>query len=211
MDTKEAAKMRVTLGFGKANLTNALATYASMKVTEPFVRVTAIGSGRKVTGGDTRTPLGNHEAYGAIITSSVEHDAGTIIMVSASHKRGASLIREGALFFRLRHGAPLLQVDAMLPLDQVNRIGDRFTIFSGYADLMTVAELKLLGVEVPRSWINRFMAPDELAECFVVTVLRPETIPRPQLTAVATADGIEMREVAQEPRRRLRLGSRGGS
>lgn len=201
--------MIVDLGFGKANLATTLTTYASLKVTAPFVRVTAINSGKKMPSSDNYIPVGKYDMNGVLIGCKVDHPSGTIIAVTSSWKRSGSPIREGALFFRLREGAPLYDVRAKVPTGHDNVCGDSFLIFGGYADLVTPQELKLHGIEPNRGYIDRFMNPEELDECFIVKQLRPESIPRPTIQAVATAEGVQMKEIPQAPGRRLNLRRRG--
>lgn len=193
----------VTLGYGKANLSNVLATYASMKVTAPFARISAISAGARH--GQTVTQVGRYELNGAVLSVRSEHENGTVILLQSSWRRGGSLLREGGLFLRLRAGAPLFEVHAKMPLGYDNVAGESFLMFSGYADIVNPDELKLIGIEVNRSFINRFMDGEELEECYRIVQLTQGTQERPTITAIATPTGIEMREVPQAPARRLIL------
>lgn len=197
--------MQVELGYGKANLSNTLATYASMRVQAPFVRETAINTGRRVPASDNAIPVGKFDLNGALLSCKVEHPSNTIIMVRAQWTRKGALLRQGALFFRLREGAALYDVRAKVPLGPDNMCGDTFLIFGGYGDLLTPDELALHGIEVPRKFRADFMAADEIAECFTVRQLRAETQSRPVLQAVATAEGVQMREIPAGPQRRINL------
>jgi hypothetical protein len=200
--------MQVELGYGKANLSDMLATYASLRVTAPFKRETAIQTGRRVPGSDNAIPVGKFDLNGALLNAKVDHPTGTIIAVQASWKRRGAPIREAALFFRLREGAALYDVRAKVPLGPDNYCGDSFLIFGGYGDLLTPDELHLHGLEVNRGFKERFMQPVEIGECFVIRQLRAETIHRPTLQAVATSEGVQMREIPAAPGRRLNLRKR---
>ena len=204
----QTVRQTVSVGYGKANLSNTLATYASMAVSAPFVRVSAVTSGQRVGKGNAAR-VGEHDMNGVVITQQVQHPNGTVILLTASWKRGGASIRDGALFVRLRHGAPTYNVVAKVPTGQDNICGDSFTLFSGSADIMNADELALLGIQVNRSYVSRFMDDEELEECFQIVQLARETVARPSLTAISTPDGVQYREVAQLPSRRLVL-RRGG-
>jgi hypothetical protein len=194
----------ISIGYGKANLSNTLATYASLKVTAPFNRESALSSGKRV-GSSHVSNVGNTDINGVLINQQVAHENGTIILVTASWKRKGSGIRDGALFLRLRHGAPSYSIQAYVPTGYDNIYGNNFTVFSGSADIMNADELLLMGIQVSRSYVGRFMEHEELEECFSITRIGQETAPRPVLTAIATAEGMQLKEVAQLPVRRLLL------
>jgi hypothetical protein len=124
-------------------------------------------------------------------------------MITSRWMRGGSPIRDGALFIRLRDGATLWSISAYVPTNHENVCGDNITLFSGYADILGEDELKFFGLDVPRSWIDKFMDHQELEECFRIVQVAAERLPRPSMQAVSTPTGIQMREVAEEPARRL--------
>lgn len=198
----------VTLGFGRVNFKNSSATYAAMKVTAPFNRATAITSGTRA-GQQTVTQAGTWSGNGALLSVPVMHSLGTVIELQVKHMRGPSVIRDGALFLRLRVGAPLYNIIASVPTESENICGDSFQIFSGYADIMSVEELKLIGINVPRGFISRFMDMEELSECFRVLVAAAETVPKPAVGLIETPSGVEMREIAQPPKRRMIIRKKG--
>lgn len=202
----------IDLAYGKANFSGTLATFGVMKLNQnvdvPFKRESAATTGRRIKGADQSTPVGYLDMHGVIVSCKVEHQQGSIILLQVSWKRSGIGLRDGAVFIRLREGAPLLTVHANLPTSRENRYGESFQMFSGYGDILSPHDLKVLGVEVPRGWASSFMSPEEIKECFIVRQIRPETIPRPQLAAVATSEGIKMREIAQEPMRRIRVNKR---
>lgn len=197
----------ITIGYGKANTSNHLVTYASMLVTPPFVRTSAATTGKPM-GQPTVTRIGSHEDNGVVISKGVEHENGAVILLQTKWMRNGVIISEGSLFFRLRANAALYNVSAKLPADHDNLAGPRFTMFSGYADLITPDEFGFLGLEVSRSYIDRHLQPDELGECYEVAVIRPEMQPRPTVAAVSTPTGVELREIAAMPARRIRLRGR---
>lgn len=193
-----------TLGFGKANLSNTLATYSCMKVTGPWLQVSAVTSGKR-HGMNQAAPVGVHEMSGSLITGRSEHENDTIIKVQASWKTMQVPVRDAALFFKLRAGAPLYRVDARVPTGPENHFGDLFTIFSAYGDLMNSEDLYEAGIALPRQYADKFMQEDEVEECFVLTQVQPETMARPIKTAILSASGVQYEEMAQRPQRRIRL------
>lgn len=193
----------VRLGFGRANFKGCGATYACFKVTPPFVRVTAVNSGKQTRGGRTVINAGEFQDNGQLVNAEVEHDNGSIILLQSAWMAGARVLKNGALFLRLRAGAPLWEVIASVPTNAGNICGDSFSMFSGHADIMTLDELRLCNIDIHRSYVERNMDLEEVNECFRLVQHMRETVPRPAISAIATPTGIEMREVAQMPRRRM--------
>lgn len=191
-----------TVGYGKANMSNTLSTYASMKVSPPFQRVSAATSGRAM-GSRNLTQVGDWEGNGVLINVSVAHPPGTIILLQSKWMRRGIAFRDGAIFMRLRPGAAVYNIIASVPTGHENRCGDSFIMFSGPADIMTLDELRLVNLDVPRGYAQRFADETELTECYRIVRVSPESVPRPVIGAVSTPTGIELRELAQEPRRRL--------
>lgn len=195
----------IEVGYGKANLSNTLATYAVMKVEAPFTRVSAASSGTRQTGSKQFANVGRHSLNGGFSIERVGHENGTIILAQVSWKRNGAPLRDGSLFMRLRAGAPLWRVSGKVPTGQDNMYGDRFVMFSGYADILNADDLAVAGIEVNRMYISKFMSMDELEECFELSQVSAATQNRPTATAIATPEGIQMKEVAQSPIRRMRL------
>lgn len=199
--------MIVQLAYGKANFANTLATYSAQKVTAPFVRVSAVTAGKRM--GQVHHALcGFLDLHGGMATNTVEHELGTVLLLQASWKRGGFPVKDGAIFLKLRATAPQYRIMAKIPLDAENRIGEHAMHFMGNADILNESDLQVLGFEVPRQYRGRFMADEEVESCFTISMLSPETAPRAQTTAIATERGVEVREVAAMPMRRLRFGRR---
>lgn len=199
-----AAPQRIKVGYGKANYPSILASYTALKVTPDFVRVSAATSGKRV-GQNQYHHSGVLELNGGIVQSDVEHPNGTVILLQATWKRGGSPVRDGALFMRLRVGAPMWSIRAKVPTAAENTIGEYVEVFQGYADMMNAEELGLLKLKVNRSFTEKFMSEEEVEECFAAHQLHRETVARPSLTAIHTPTGVEMREVPATPKRRLNV------
>jgi hypothetical protein len=198
----------IELGFGKANLSNTFATYANMLVTPPFKRISAIAAGKRGGGGGA-DQVGTHQDNGVIVRNRVEHAWGSIILLQVAWKRGGVPIKDGAIFIRLRQGAPLYRILGILPMGRDNLLGRTFVMFSGYGDIMNEEDLTMANLQVNRSYTQKFMSEEELEECFEITQLAPATQERPSVTAVATPEGIQLRELGAIPARRFRI--RGGA
>ena len=194
----------VSLMAGKASYPGNLTTYACLGVEAPFVRSTALNSGVR-QGSFGSIPAGMYPHNGNFFGGNVAHRIGTVILLQVSGKRGGLPVRDGAIFVRLRTGAPLWAISGTVPTHFENTCGDRIQMFAGYADILNADELDLLGIRPNRSYIDKFMTEDEVAECFHLTMLSEETVPRPQLSVIATPTGNKLQEVAQEPERRLRF------
>lgn len=193
-----------TFGYGKVNLSDTYASWTCQKITAPFVRVSAVTSGRR-HGQDNRSNVGAHDLNGILIQARSEHEYGTVVLFQAGWKRRGAPIADGAMFFRLRLGAPLYRVYARLPVGRENRYGDRFEVFSGYADLLNSDDLRASGFEVPVQYERKFMVDEEVEECFILEQIAPETVARPAPVAVIGETGIQLRELPQLPGRRIRL------
>lgn len=195
----------VDLAYGKANFSNTLATYSAQKVTAPFVRVSAVTAGKRM--GQTHHALCGHlDLHGGMTTNSVDHENGTVLLLQASWKRKGFPIKDGAIFVKLRATGPFYRIMAKMPLDSENRIGEHALHFAGHADILNEDDLKVLGFEIPRQYRSKFMADEEVEACFAISLVSPETAPRAQTTAIATERGVEIREIAALPTRRLRFG-----
>lgn len=199
----------IHVGYGKANLTQTLASYVAWKVAPPFDKESAANSGQRIPGSYHAEPVGTTDHRGALITQRVKHRDGTVILLQSSWKRGGSPIRDGAIFVRLRSGAPSYRIRAKVPQDQHSVCANVFTVFEGRADILSGPELTVLNLQIPRNYTDRFMQLDELEECYEIEEFAPAIVERPQLTAVATSEGVKMVELATPPSRRLRVGRRG--
>lgn len=202
-------KMTCTLGFGKANLPGTYASIACFRLKPPFMRDSAVNSGRQSRDHMRDYSVGIIEERGMLYQRRVEHDVGTVVMLQSGWKRGGSPIRDGALFLRLREDAVEWRISAKLPLSDGNTFGGEFVVFEGRADMLSADELQTFGFEVNRSYRSRFMAQEEIDECFILQAVSNERTPRPSLMLVGTGAERKLVEVAAAPSRRLVLRKRG--
>lgn len=199
----------IKVGYGKANLSASVTSLASQRVTAPWIRQPAATSGRRTYGTMIQSNVGPHgDINGILYGETVDHDDGTIIMLTSSKARRGSPIADGAILLRLRSGAARLAVSALLPVAQDNYYGQRYLMFEGNADILSLDEAEVLGVRVPRGYAERFFDMVQVCELFDLIELSPATAARPALAAISTASGVVIKEVAAEPTRRIRIRSR---
>lgn len=192
----------VTLGFGKANFPDTSASYTCQKVEGPFVRVSAVTSGKPLSGGREYLP-GRIPHRGTIWVRPVEHPEGTLILLQASWKRNGAPIRDGAIFLKLRNQGAQWEIDFKVPTDHENVIGDRVRAFEGRCDVLGALELTNMGIEIPRMFRDKFMSDEEVDECFYITRVSSEIAARPQRVLVGEGREAKVVEMAAAPARRM--------
>lgn len=200
--------MNVRLGYGTANFSNTAARYANYKVSAPFHRTSSLTSGRQ-TGNKVSANPGRHSHSGYLVQENVEHPVGTILLLQVSWFRSGAPIRDGALFLKLRDGAPVYNINARVPTDYGNTFGDMFQMFSGMGDVLSVEDLARENIELNASYEKKFMSEDEQEECFSIVQISPGRLPRPALVEIESPTGTVLAEMSDTPVRRLRLRSRG--
>lgn len=204
--TKGAVIADVT--YGKANYETSCTSYSCMKVTAPFSQSSAANSGRVITGSGSWSRAGRLGSNGGFKHERVEHKNGTILLVRGTKTLNGMPYSEAALFLRLRDTGPMYEVYGRLPASTQNVIGDEVRLICARADMMTLDDLKVAGIEVPMNFRKRFLQGEEIAEMLTAAQIQPEISKRPQLVAVATDNGVEVKEISAEPTRRMRFRSR---
>lgn len=198
--------MQVYIGIGKANFKLIYASFACMRVKPPFLRDSALSSGRQIRDGQTgEWHAGAIAEHGVLYRRLIEHEPGTILMLQVGWKRNGAPTRDGAIFLRLREGASRWSIEGRLPMDADNRHGEFFNLFTGNADMLAPADLAAYGIEANKNYRERFMAAEEIEECFRVSCVVAESIPRPNLTLVGEGETRRLVEVAAPLRRRMNL------
>lgn len=197
---------RVSLTYGTVNLKTASATLASLRVTAPFKKESAANTGRSEQASKEYFQSTQHREIGGGFTRQrVMHPEGTLLVLQASQTKRGVMYAEAAIFLRLRAGADLLNINVKLPVSQESRLGDTLQAFVGEADILTYEEIRLLGINVPKHYIDRYGNEDELDEMFETSVVRKGNISKPQLVAVATSEGTVIRAVGTEAVRRVKI------
>jgi hypothetical protein len=194
------------IGFGKAILSGTTVQCHSFKVTGPWQRDNAQVCGQRRSGTATMQNVGAHgNINGTLYSDTVSFPPGTILLLTCNRSASGTMRAEGAILLRLRPGAALLNVMGKLPIGRDNLFGSQFSMFQGPADILSVDEAEVLGVRVPRGFVAKFFQADEIEDRFEVLELHPETSPRPGFAAVSTPTGVEVKEIAATPGRRMRL------
>ncbi|MEG1121177.1 MAG: hypothetical protein RSE62_03140 [Citrobacter sp.] len=199
-------KQTINLGFGSVNLSTQRATIAALRVVAPFTRDSAIDTAAKAHGTRTFTNVSRFpKVNGSLINDDCFIPEGTVIMLQSSWSRGGMPIRNGAVFLRTRVGAALLNVVAKLPVGRESLIGDTHSVFRGHADILSADDAEVFRIKIPARYMQQFMSPVEVSECFDIRELRPESIRRPEAQLVVTPAGLATLEVAAPMQRRMRF------
>lgn len=198
--------IEIQVGYGKAVLETSTIQMAAFKVDKPWERVAAQTSGRRRHGTATQQNVGHPGVNGVVYSDTVGHDPNTILLLACSLTRKGSPISDGAILLRLRPGAATLNIGAKLPPARDNYLGTRFCMFQGMADILSVEEAELLGVRVPRGYVEKFFDLTQIEERLDVLEMSPASITQPELHVVSSTNGQQVVEVAAQPARRLRFG-----
>jgi hypothetical protein len=197
---------RVSMTYGKVVLKNSSATLAVLRVTAPFKRESAAMVGRsEQSSKEYFQSTAYRDIGGGFTRQRVGHPEGTLIVLQSSETKRGVLHAEAAIFLRLRAGADLLSINVKLPVGPESRLGDTLQSFVGAADILTYDEVRLLGINVPRHYRDRYGNEDEIDELFEVSVVRKGNISKPQLVAVATSEGTVIKAVGTEAVRRVKI------
>lgn len=193
-----------TIAFGKINLSNASMSVAAWRISAPFKRDSAVNTGKKQVGTQIWTDCTSHPNIGGRFGSDrVRHPVGTILAFQTTRTRNKVRISDGTIFLRLREGAAFIALQVKLPTGPESLLGDRFIVFQGYADVLSLEELKVCGIEIARNYQSAYMDPEEVEENLEVVTVTPESVPRPELRTVVSGGKVKAIAIAQEPVRRI--------
>lgn len=195
----------VKLCYGKINLVNSGGTLGAFQLKPPFVRAMATQSGalmgKPIYSNASRFP----DIGGGFTTKNISHPPGTVIMIQASRTRRAHRMADGIIFLRLRAQAAVLVVKMKLPTGPDSILGEYQIAFTGRADVLSVEELASMDILVPNNIQHLYLNMEEIDELFEIEEIGAEITPAPTLVRIATSQGVQLRAVADEPVRRLRL------
>lgn len=201
--TNSTAKVSCSVGFGSATLPVTSVVLSAQKVSAPFSRTSAAFSVPRTS--LSRFMVGPVQEFGVLYRTLIEHPVGTVLLIGSRWLRNAaSPVRDGAIFLRLRPDAPRWSITATLPANPKNQIGSSFEVFCGHADILGIDALHDIGIVPPRSYESKFMSPEEIDECFVLSKLSEGT-PPPSLVVVGSGSDSRVVEVAAAPARRMRF------
>ncbi len=197
--------IQVQVGSGKIVLPESVTTFSSVRVTAPFLRESAHGTGVRSMPSTMQNISRHGTLHGSLYSATVGHEAGTVIMLTASRTTRGFPVSDAAILLRLRAGAAVINAGAKLPPARENDFGNRFCMFSGHADVLSIEEAAVLGIFVPARYAEKFFVASDIDKHFDLMELTPETTPRPEYMIVATASGVVTREVAATPQRRIKV------
>lgn len=191
----------ISVGFGRETFQFSSASFSAFVVDAPFTR-TLPSKKFKRQGSCQRFPVSQHpEINGFLYLDSVAQvPDNTVILLQASHRRGAVPSADGALPIVLRSTGPLLSVNATLCADASATLTGDFLVFQGRGDVATARDLASYGIVVPKNYVNGFMDEEEVAECFTINTVAPQIAEKPRFEAAKDRDG----EVVMVPQRRVR-------
>lgn len=99
-----------------------------------------------------------------------------------------SVVSHAMVCLRLRESAPFISLNALLREANNSLWGASTPVFKGRADVLTVADLRALGIDVPKALKATVFDPDNVAESFDIVEMRPGTA-KPEFIRVANASG----------------------
>lgn len=196
----------VTVGYGKTNFDTASATLTAFHVEGEFVRTLASKKLDK-HGTTIHIPTSvSPDITGFLHQDSVFAPDGTVLCVTVSGKFKGAPMRDGAVFIHTRKEGPSLLISSILPSSMHSTLqSNRHTLFSGRGDILTVEELKELGIIPNKNWVAAYMNPEEVEECFAITVLAEAVAEKPRVERHVSSSGEEVSLVLRRQKRRMRL------
>lgn len=199
------AEQLISVGFGKESFKATSASLAAFVVEPEFIR-TLPSKKFKRQGSCQRFPASLYpEINGYFYLDSITGvPDGTVILLQASQRHNANPIRDGAIFIGLRSTGPLLSIQASLPSAIESTLTDGCIAFQGRGDILKIGELSLYDIVPNKNYLNGYTDPEEIAECYHITVLAAETEGRRTFGAETTRDG-EVVLVNQRAPRRISL------
>ena len=196
----------ISTGYGNVNFSNVCLRITAQRLTAPFVRDSLVLSGVRTPGSGSSQSAGTRrEINGVLFSDRVQLAPGTLAMLSVTKTMRGATIAQGTVLLRLRPRAAVISVCAKIPASRENFFGPSFNLFHGPADIMSVEEIELLGVRIPNRFREMFFNMDEINELIEITEITGEVAARPEISAVSTPEGVVIREVPAEPRRRITL------
>ena len=99
----------------------------------------------------------------------------------------------------------MLAINAAIPVNRASNVGTSHLVFQGRGDLMSLDELEEAGSVPTKGWIEGFMEPDEIAQCFDIREMDGEQAPKPKLERITNLSGEEVTLQSAQPSRRIRV------
>ena len=196
----------ITVGYGKATFPSASITLAGFAVEAPFIRTLASKALTK-HGSTVRIPVSNYaDIDGWLFNDTIQVPDGAILMIQMSQKYRGSGLRDGAIFIRSREGGAAIMITATIPSDPRSTLtSNTHQVFLGNGDVLDVEELAELGITPGKSFIQAFMDPEEVAECYNIRVIKEAVSAPPKEEKHVTPEGNVVTLRVERTPRRMRI------
>ncbi len=193
----------MSFGYGKASFAICSVSLAAFRLHAPFER-TIMNTGLQRQGQTQRFPASTYpEINGTMFLETLRVPDNALVLLQASYRHLGKPIKDGAIVLRTRESGPLLSVHASIPHADESTLNPDFLVMSGRADVLDFDQLSDYGIEVKRSYAEGFMDPDEVAQCFTVSVVAHELRAAQGVQAMQDAEG-KVVLVQTRPVRQLR-------
>ena len=146
-----------------------------------------------------------YEDHGSWYRGQYLHKDGVILSLQLNVSYNGATRTSAVMLVRLREGANLIMVNAVLSKDAGATYGT-LPAFTGHADVLSLAEAEELGVEFPRGMRGVYFDEEEIEEEFEVVELAEGTIPeKPQTVKVKRGGETKVVMIQGTKRRRLKV------
>lgn len=194
----------ISIGYGKETFATNSASLSAFVVEPEFVR-NLPSKVFKRQGHCQRFPASQYpEINGSFYLDSVSVPEGTVIVLQSSHRVKSSSIRDGAIFIALRNDGAMLSISANLPSDKDSLVNGSFLTFQGRGDILNLDELAMFGIVPPKNYINGFLDPEQVEECYTITVMAPAQSSKPVFEKLKDREG-NVVLAKQRPGRKISL------
>lgn len=195
----------ISLGYGKANFDTNSVTIATFAVSSGFARTFP----NRVFGVKGRVqpfPASHYpEINGTLMLATFDVPDGNIIAVQASHRVRGMSMRDGTVFIRAREQGAMYAITAVLPTHRDSLVGTGHLVFQGRGDLVGLYELDEMGMSPNQGYVDGFLDPHELAECFDIRQLDDPISSAPKVEHAINMSGEAVTFTSSVPRRRIRV------
>lgn len=192
----------ITIGYGKTSFGSSNSTLALLKVSAPFTtKLPNAGKTKPNAFPASVFPDINGNLYRNTISEVAD---GTVFVAQYTVRKGASPLRDGAVFIAARSTGPLILVNALLAQSRESILGDTHVMFYGRGDILRVDELSEFGISPDKRFQDRYMDMAEIDECFSIDQVAAGYAARPKVEMLTTSSG-EVAAVISKPQRVLRL------
>ena len=195
----------VSIGYGKVTFDSSSVSLVCFAVEPTFARDFPAKKypqrGRVQTFPASQYP----DVNGTLMLNTLEVPDGAILCLQSSHRSNGISMRDGAVFLRVREQGPLLVINSNLPVNRASLLTSTHVMFQGRADLLSLDELADEGILPNKGWIEGFMEPDEISQCFDIEQLDSEKSAPPKVEVLTGMSGEKVALKTSQPTRRIRV------